>query len=73
MIGPGKYDAECEYVTKAVGVDKSGGAVIVIVVNGNRGDGFSCNADIEHLQALPEMLEMVAKQLRADRDRINQQ
>jgi hypothetical protein len=42
---------------------KSGG-VIVIVVGGNKGHGFSCQADLETTLALPEILENMVRQIR---------
>lgn len=62
MIGPGKYDDLCIYVrekTKARGV-------VVIVLGGDKGEGFSCQADLAATLALPDMLEELARQIRAD-------
>ncbi len=47
--------------------DVSGGGVIVIVVGGNKGNGFSCQGDLETTLALSDMLESVARQLRERR------
>jgi hypothetical protein len=60
-LGPGKYDALVTWVreqTKAEGV-------IVIVVQGENGDGFSCQATPSVTQRLPGMLEHMAKEIRA--------
>ncbi len=65
-IGPGKYDAVCSAVreeTKAAGV-------IVIVIDGERGSGFSCQTDASTLARLPELLEAMAAQMRKDRERV---
>jgi hypothetical protein len=61
-IGPGKYDELCTQVreqTKARGV-------LLIVIAGDRGMGFSCQADLETTLTLPELLEAIARQIRAD-------
>jgi hypothetical protein len=63
-IGPGKYDDVCSMVVEQVGITEMGGGVIVIVVGGNKGNGFSCQADLRTTLLLPEMLEMVATQIR---------
>ena len=62
MIGPGKYDEEATLVqerTEAAGV-------IVIVVGGNKGQGFACQGTLAVTQALPAMLRHIADQLDAD-------
>lgn len=65
-LGPGKYDDVCTMVREKVGIDVSatGGGVIVIVLGGNKGNGFACQADLATTLALPDMLENVAKQIR---------
>jgi hypothetical protein len=58
---PGKYDDLCtgaRLVAKAEGV-------ILIVINGEKGSGFSVQGTIEVLHQLPEVLEAVAEQIRA--------
>jgi hypothetical protein len=64
-LGPGKYDDVCTMVTKQVGIGEKGGGVIVIVLGGNKGSGFSCQADLRTTLLLPDMLEDIAKQIRA--------
>lgn len=64
-IGPGKYDDLCTLVRERAGMAAKGGGVIVIVMGGNRGSGFSCQADLATTLALPELLESVAAQIRA--------
>jgi hypothetical protein len=61
-FGPGKYDDVCTMVREQVGVDRGG--VLVIVIGGNQGTGFSCQADLETTLALPNLLEAVARQMR---------
>ena len=62
-IGPGKYDNLCTIVREQAGIGDQGG-VIVIVVGGNKGNGFSCQADVETTLGLPDLLDRVAKQMR---------
>jgi hypothetical protein len=59
-LGPGKYDDLCTELrakTKAAGT-------IVIVIGGERGSGFSCQADWQTTLRLPEILESMAAQIR---------
>ena len=66
-LGPGKYDDVCTMVRQQVGIggDVLAGGVIVIVFGGNKGSGFSCQADPATTLALPDILERVARQIRA--------
>lgn len=61
MIGPGKYDALCTLVRDKA---KAKGA-LVLVFDGERGSGFSCQCDALMLLALPDMLEFMAAEIRA--------
>ena len=64
MIGPGKYDDLCTYVREQVGIrDDSGGGVMVIVLGGNRGNGFSCQADLTVTVGLPQLLRKIADEI----------
>jgi len=63
--GPGKYDDLATLVREQAGVGYNGG-VIVIVLGGNRGNGFAVQADARTTLALPDMLEHIAKQIRGD-------
>jgi hypothetical protein len=69
-LGPGKYDDVCTRVREAVGLlDNKGevsrpGGVVVIVLGGNNGNGFSCQADLRTTLLLPDMLEEIARQIR---------
>lgn len=61
-VGPGKYDEEATIVmerTKAHGV-------IVIVIEGKDGAGFSVQATLEVTLSLPKMLREIADQLDVD-------
>ena len=64
-FGPGKYDHLTTLVRKRAGVTEGGG-VVLIVVGGDKGPGFSVQADFETSLMLPDILEMVAKQMRRD-------
>ena len=64
MIGPGKYDDLCTYVREQVGIGEDrGGGVMVIVLGGNRGNGFSCQADLNTTVALPQLLRKIADEI----------
>jgi hypothetical protein len=62
-LGPGKYDDLCTFVRERAGIGDQGG-VIVIVVGGSKGNGFSCQGDLDATLALLDMLESVAEQMR---------
>ena len=62
MIGPGKYDDEATWVrerTKASGV-------ILIVIGGDRGQGFAVQATVEVTLSLPTLLRDMADQIETD-------
>ena len=59
-VGPGIYDDVCTDVRERT---KAQGA-IVIIVNGDRGGGFSCQADPLTTLRLPDILESMARQIR---------
>jgi hypothetical protein len=59
-VGPGKYDELCTYVRETAQAE----GAIVIVFGGNRGSGFSCQADLPTTLALPDMLDEIARQIR---------
>lgn len=62
MMGPGEYDPECTAVRKAT----EAALAIVVVVNGNRGSGFSVQTiDPTAAQKLPSMLRIMADQIEA--------
>ena len=62
MIGPGKYDAEATMVQQSTEAH----GVIVIVIGGNRGEGFSCQATADVTLALPKLLRTMADQIEGD-------
>jgi hypothetical protein len=63
-LGGGKYDDVCTIVSERVGITQHGGGVVVIVLGGNKGNGFSCQADLRTTMLLPDLLENIAKQIR---------
>ena len=67
--GAGKYDDAC---TLARGL--TGGTVILIVINGDHGSGFSVQCtDMRILAKLPVILEDTAQQIREDQNRLKGQ
>jgi hypothetical protein len=62
MNGPGKYDDE----TTMVRMGTKARAVVLIVLDGREGSGFSVQAPPHVLAELPNMLESIAMQIRAD-------
>lgn len=58
--GSGKYDDLCTEVRQKSGAE----GVIVIVLGGHLGNGFSVQADVDTLARIPDLLESVAKQIR---------
>lgn len=61
-LGPGKYDDLCTHVREQ---SKAQGAM-VIIFGGERGDGFSCQADFATTMSMADILDSIAKQIRAD-------
>lgn len=59
-IGPGIYDA----VTTKVRTETEALAVMVVVIEGKLGTGFSVQAPLAVALALPDMLEEIARQIR---------
>jgi hypothetical protein len=65
-LGPGLYDHDVTTLRERYHAH----GVVLIVMGGDKGEGFSMQADLETTLMLPEMLEYIAAQLRADRARI---
>jgi hypothetical protein len=61
-IGPGKYDDLCTTVREELEAD----GVILIVLGGIRGHGFSCQTDLNTMARIPDLLENMARQIRKD-------
>jgi hypothetical protein len=66
-IGPGRYDDLCTLVRKKSRAQ----GVLVLILGGNKGPGFSCQADPLLMTVIPELLESVARQIRQDTIREN--
>lgn len=62
MIGPGKYDDICTMAREQAKAK----SVILIINDGCKGSGFSCQADISTLLTLPAALRGVADQIEAN-------
>jgi hypothetical protein len=60
--GPGKYDE----VTTKVRAETEADGVILVVLGGNKGNGFSVQASAEVLLDLPGMPHSIADQVAAD-------
>lgn len=61
FAGPGKYDD----LATLVRVRSNASAVLVIVIGGDKGEGFSFQGDLMALHAVPDLLEVVARSIRA--------
>lgn len=64
-IGPGKYDDVCTAARVAAGAE----VALVIIINGNKGSGFSMQGDAKALitsGTVADLLEAVAAELRRD-------
>jgi hypothetical protein len=62
VIGPGKYDDLATMVREQA---KARG-VIVVIFDGDKGQGFSVQADLTITLALPNILRMIADQIEQD-------
>ena len=60
--GPGKYDDLCTYVRE----NTEARAVVVIVLGGNNGSGFSVQAHGDVVLEVAQLLRSVADQMDAD-------
>ena len=58
-IGPGKYDDLCTYVREKAHAQMA----IVIIVGGDKGEGFSCQSTLP-IEVAATAIEMVAKEMR---------
>jgi len=67
-LGPGKYDDLASLVRKEVGLaeGRCPGGVVLIVLGGDKGHGFSIQADPLTMLRLPEMLRVMADQIEGD-------
>jgi hypothetical protein len=58
-FGPGKYDDDATAIREKL---KANG-IILIVLGGEKGQGFSAQLDLAAAMAMPEMLRTVADQI----------
>jgi len=61
-VGPGVYDDEATQVRESMNAQ----AVALIVVRGDKGSGFSCQAQEDVILDLPAVLRSLADQIEAD-------
>jgi hypothetical protein len=61
-LGPGKYDLETTMVQKKTNAQ----GVILIIIDGKRGSGFSVQATLEVTLDIPGMLRTIADEMEAD-------
>jgi hypothetical protein len=61
-IGAGKYDDLCTHVREQAHAE----GALVIVFDGDKGSGFSCQAPIEYMHKIPAILEETIRQMRND-------
>jgi hypothetical protein len=57
---PGKYDYLCTVASQCANAE----GTILIIINGNHGNGFSVQATADIIGRLPELLETVANNIR---------
>lgn len=65
-LGAGRYDSEVTALRERYHAD----GVVLIVLGGDKGAGFSVQANLLTTLALPELLEDMAAQIREDRTTI---
>lgn len=62
-LGPGKYDDACSVAREAIDAE----LVILVVMNGNRGNGFSIQCiDPRMARSLPQLLRAMADDIEKD-------
>jgi hypothetical protein len=61
-LGPGKYDAALTLARQACGATSA----VLIVLDGEHGAGFSCQATAAMTLALPEFLRQLANSIEQD-------
>ena len=62
MIGPGKYDELCTRVR----MEALARGAALIIIGGEKGDGFSVQGPLAITVLLPELLRRMADQIEAD-------
>jgi hypothetical protein len=61
-LGAGKYDDECTLAREKAEAE----GIILIVFNGKKGNGFSCQAPLDVLLRLPSVLRDLADTIERD-------
>lgn len=61
-VGPGEYDHLCTQVREQANAQ----GAIVIIIEGEKGTGFSIQAPLNVILKLPAILDDVAHQIRSD-------
>lgn len=61
-IGPGKYDKICTDVRQELNAK----GVILIVIEGDKGSGFSCQAELADTLLFPLLLRSIAREMEQD-------
>lgn len=61
-IGAGKYDYLCTYAREHSNAE----GVALIVLNGDKGSGFSVQGSRQTLMVLSDLLEFLLKEIKAD-------
>jgi hypothetical protein len=59
MIGPGKYDPETTRIRR----DTHAAGVLLVVFDGDRGNGFSAQLPLDLTLRIPEILRDIADQI----------
>jgi methylmalonyl-CoA mutase cobalamin-binding subunit len=59
-VGPGKYDDECTEVREKLEAQ----GIILCVIGGKKGNGFSVQGSLQVITTLPDTLEHMANEMR---------
>lgn len=62
MIAPGKYDDECQRFRNELVAE----GVLLVVANGKKGSGASCQSSMQCMEAMPAVLRLMADELERD-------
>jgi hypothetical protein len=68
-IGPGKYDDICSKIRQEVNAK----GVVLLILGGDKGDGFSCQAEKHLLECLRLCLEQSAEAMKQDIGQIEEE
>ena len=66
---PGKYDAECAKIQQ----EQDAEGVLLIVIKGRRGSGFSAAATLDVITGIPAILRSVAEDIESQQTTISEQ